>query len=102
MKYEYRSGDAARNSMFIVAAAGVFWVCKQRHICIIRSISDARVGIPWIGVGAEGKAAFMLVREVSVRVDMVNNRFRLGAEALTCRVILDSRELLRDLHKRHS
>ena len=81
LKYEYRSGNAARNSMFIVAEAGVFWVCEQWHICIIRSISDTRVGIPWIGVGAVGKAAFMLVREVSVRADMVNNRFRLGAES---------------------
>jgi hypothetical protein len=101
VKYEYRSGNAARNSMFIVAKAGVFWVCEQQHICIIRSISDVRVGIPWIGVGAVGEAAFMLVREVSI-TDMVNNRFRLGAEALTCRVILDSRELLRDLNKRYS
>ena len=81
VKYKYRSGDAARNSMFIVAEAGVFWVCEQRHICIIRLIRDARVGIPWIGVGAVGKAAFMLVREVSIRADMVNNRFRLGAES---------------------
>ncbi len=81
MKYEYRSGDAARNSMFIVAEAGVFWVCEQWHICIIRSIRDMRVEIPWIGVGALGKAAFMLVREVSVRADMVNKRFRLGAES---------------------
>jgi hypothetical protein len=56
-KHEYRSVDAARNSMFIVAEAGVFWVWKQRHVCIIRSIRDARVGIPWIGVGAVGKAA---------------------------------------------
>jgi hypothetical protein len=47
----------------------------------LRLISDARVGIPWIGVGAVGKAAFMLVRKVSVRADMVNNRFRLGAES---------------------
>jgi hypothetical protein len=94
VKYKYRSGNAARNSMFILAEAGVFWVCKQRHICIIRSISDGRVGILWIGVGAVGTAAFMLVREVSVRADMVNYRFRLGAKALTCRVILDSRELL--------
>jgi hypothetical protein len=67
--------------MFIVAEAGVFWVCKQGHVCIIRSIRDAIVGIPWIGVGAVGKAASMLVREVSVRADMVNNRFRLGAES---------------------
>jgi hypothetical protein len=82
VKYEYRSGDAARNSMFIVAEAGVFWVCKQRHICIIRAIRDARVRISWIGVGAVGKTAFMLVvREVSVKADMVNNRFRLGAES---------------------
>jgi hypothetical protein len=81
VKYKYRSGDAARNSMFIVAEAGVFWVCKQWHICIIRSIRDTRVGIPWIGVGAVGKAAFMLVREVSIRADMMNNRFRLGAES---------------------
>jgi hypothetical protein len=81
VKYKYRSGDAARNSMFIVAETGVFWVCKQRHMCIIRLIRDARVGIPWIGVGAVEKAAFMLVREVSVKADMVNNRFRLGAES---------------------
>ncbi len=81
MEYKYRSGDAARNSMFILAEAGVFWVCKQWHICIIKSIRDARVGIPWIGVGAVGKAAFMLVREVSIMADMVNNRFRLGAES---------------------
>jgi hypothetical protein len=81
MKYKYRSGDAARNSMFSVAEAGVFWICEQRHMCIIRSIRDARVGIPWIGLGAVGKAAFMLAREVYVRVDMVNNRFRLGAKS---------------------
>ncbi len=81
VKYKYRSGNAARNSVFIVAEAGVFWVCKQRHMCIIRLIRDARVGISWIGVGAVGKAAFMLMREVSIRADMVNNRFRLGAES---------------------
>jgi hypothetical protein len=67
--------------MFIVAEAGFFWIWEQRHICIIRSIRDARVGIPWIGVGAVGKAAYMLVREVSVKANMVNNRFRLGAES---------------------
>jgi hypothetical protein len=82
VKYKYRSGDAARNSMFIVAEAGGFWVCKQWHICIIRSLRDARVEIPWIGVGAVGKkAAFMLVRELSIKAGMVNNRFRLGAES---------------------
>ncbi len=37
----------------------------------IRLISDARVGISWSGSGAVGKAAFMLVREVSIRPDMV-------------------------------
>jgi hypothetical protein len=37
----------------------------------IRSIGDMRVGIPWIGSGAVGKAAFMLEREVSVKGDMV-------------------------------
>ncbi len=59
VKYKYRSGDAARNSMFIVAEeAGVFWVCKQRHICIIRSIRDARVGNPWIGVFHAGEGGF--------------------------------------------
>ncbi len=73
--------QVARNSMFIVAEAGVFWVCKHWHMCIIRLIKDARVGIQWIGVGAVGKAAFMLVREVSVRADVMNNRFRLGAES---------------------
>ncbi len=76
MTYEYRSGDASRNSMFIVAEVGVLCVCEQWHMCIIRLIRDARVGIPWIGVGAVGKAAFMLVREISVRADTVNNRFR--------------------------
>jgi hypothetical protein len=43
-------------------------------MCIIRSIRDARVGFLWIGTGAVEKAA--LVREVSVRADIVNNRFR--------------------------
>jgi hypothetical protein len=38
-------------------------------------------GIPWIGSGAVGKAAFMLVREVSVRADTVNNRSRWGEES---------------------
>jgi hypothetical protein len=77
VKYKYKSGDAARIIMFIVAEAGVFWVCNQRHMCIIRLIRDTRVGIPWIGVVAVGEVAFKLVREVSVRADMVNNRFRL-------------------------
>jgi hypothetical protein len=79
VKYEYRSGDATRNIMFIVAEAGVFWVC--RHMCNIRMIRDARVGIQWIGAGAVGKTNFMLVREISVRVDMVNNRFGWGEES---------------------
>jgi hypothetical protein len=39
----------------------------------IRLISDASMGIPWMGSGAVGKAAFMLVRDVSVRVVMVFN-----------------------------
>ena len=29
------------------------------------------MGIPWIGSGAAGKAAFMLVREISAVADMV-------------------------------
>jgi hypothetical protein len=37
----------------------------------IRSIREASVGIPWIGSGAAGKAACMLVREVSAVADMV-------------------------------
>ena len=36
----------------------------------IRSMRDASVGICWIGSGAAGKAAFMLVREVSAVVDI--------------------------------
>jgi hypothetical protein len=47
------------------------WVCEHRQICSIRLISDASVGIPWIGSGVLGKASFMLVREVSVSPDMV-------------------------------
>jgi hypothetical protein len=65
----------------IVAEAGVFWVCKQRHMCIIRPIRNTRVGIQWIGADAVGKATFMLVWEVSIRADMVNNRFRWGEES---------------------
>ncbi len=34
-------------------------------------MSDASVGIPWMGSGAVGKAAFMLVREISVNADML-------------------------------
>jgi hypothetical protein len=37
----------------------------------IRLIRDASLGIPWIGSGAAGEAAFMIVREVSVREDMM-------------------------------
>jgi hypothetical protein len=50
-------------------------------MCIIRLIREASVGIPWIGSDAVGKAAFVLVREVSTRADMVNNRFRWGEES---------------------
>ena len=59
--------------MFIVAEAGVFCVCEHRQIWSIRLIRDVSVGIPWIGSGAAGKAAFMLVREreVSAVADMV-------------------------------
>jgi hypothetical protein len=57
--------------MFIVAEAGVFCVCEQRQMLSIRSMSDASVGIPWMGSGAAGKAAFMLVREISVSADMM-------------------------------
>ncbi len=54
------------------------------------------MGIPWIGSGASGKAAFMLVREVSVRVDMVMPGLE-GSISITIR-----RELSRDLNKRYS
>jgi hypothetical protein len=62
----------------------------------IRLIRDASVGIPWIGSGAVGKAAFMLVREVSVRLDMVMLGLE-GSISITIR-----RELSRDLNKRYS
>jgi hypothetical protein len=79
--------------MFILAEAGVFCVCEQRQMWSIRSMRDASVGIPWIGSGAAGKAAFMLVREVSVSADMM----------LWARVILFiRRELSRDRRKRYS
>ena len=78
--------------MFIVAEAGVFCVCEHRQICSIRSMRDASVGIPWMGSGAAGKAAFMLVREVSVIVVMVPG-LRGG---------IIHRELSRDLKKRYS
>jgi hypothetical protein len=57
--------------MLIVAEAGAFWVWEYQHMWSIRSIRDVSVGISWIGSGAVGKTAFMLVREVSVRADMV-------------------------------
>jgi hypothetical protein len=57
--------------MFILAEAGVFFVCKHWQMWSIRLICDASLGIPWIGPSAAGKAAFMLVREVSVRVNIV-------------------------------
>ena len=62
----------------------------------IRSIRDASVGIPWIGSSAAGKAAFMLVREVFVRVDMVMPGPE-GSISITIR-----RELSRDLNKRYN
>jgi hypothetical protein len=68
---EQRPGDTAQNNMFIVAEAGVLCVCEQRQMWSIRSMRDASVGIPWIGSGAAGKAAFMLVREVSDSADMM-------------------------------
>jgi hypothetical protein len=57
--------------MIIVVKAGVLWVWEHRQICSIRLISDASVGIPWMGSGALGKASFMLVREVSISPDML-------------------------------
>jgi hypothetical protein len=62
----------------------------------IRLIGDASVGIPWIGSSAAGKAAFKLVREVSVRVDMVMLEPEGGISITICR------ELSRDLNKRYS
>jgi hypothetical protein len=32
VRYEYRSGDATRNSMFIVAEAGVLWLGTTAHV----------------------------------------------------------------------
>jgi hypothetical protein len=61
----------AQNNIFIVVEAGVFCVCKQRQMWSIRLMRDTSVGIPWIGYGAAGKAAFMLVREVSDSADMM-------------------------------
>ena len=42
------------------------------------------MGIPWIGSGAAGMAAFMIVREVSVVVDMMIrcHRDRGGGEVI--------------------
>jgi len=57
--------------MFIVAEAGVFFVGKHWQIWSIRSIREVSMGIPWIGSGAAGKAAFMPVREVSTSMDTV-------------------------------
>jgi len=79
--------------MFIVVEAGVFYVCEHQQICSIRSMRDASVGIPWMGSGAAGKAAFMLVKEVSVVVVMVPGPGGGG---------IIRRELSRDLKKTYS
>ncbi len=57
--------------MFMVVKADVCCVCKHWQMWSIRSIRDTSMGIPCIGSSMAGKAAFMLVREVSVSVDMV-------------------------------
>jgi hypothetical protein len=64
----------------------------------IRSISDASMGIPWSGSGAVGKAAFILVREVSVRPDMVILGRGGGLFHFICRGVFHfiCRELSRD------
>ncbi len=71
VKKEYSPGDAAQKNMFILVEAGILCVCAQQHIWSIRSMSKASVRIPWISSRAVGNAAFMLVREVSVRVAIV-------------------------------
>ena len=80
--------------MFILAEAGVFCVCEQQQMWSIRSMRDTSVGIPWIGSGAAGKAAFMLVREVSDSADMM-----LPGRWITINIL---RELSRDRRKRYS
>ncbi len=80
--------------MFILAEAGVFCVCEQRQMWSIRSMRDTSVEIPWIGSGAAGKAAFMLVREVSDSADMM-----LPGRWVTIYIL---RELSRDRRKRYS
>jgi hypothetical protein len=83
--------------MFILPQAGVFCVCEQQHMWSIRLIRDASLGIPWIGSGAAGKVAFMLVREVSVREDMMMPR-----QKMLQLFLFIHRELSRDLNKRYS
>jgi hypothetical protein len=83
--------------MFILFEAGAFCVCKQQHMWSIRSIRDASLGIPWIGSGAAGKAAFMLVREVFFREDMMMPR-----QEMLLLFLFICRELSRDLNKRYS
>jgi hypothetical protein len=63
----------------------------------IRWTRDASLEIPWIGSGAAGKAAFMLLREVSVREDMMMP----GQEMLLLFLFI-RRELSRELNKRYS
>ena len=60
----------------------------------IRSIRDASLGIPWIGSSAARKAAFMLVREVSVR--------EVPRQEGLLLFLFIHRELSRDLNKRYS
>jgi hypothetical protein len=72
----------------------------------IRSISDASMGIPWMGLGAGGKAAFLLARKVSVRAVMVFKGsvvFVFGKQDWKLEGIFTiHRELSRDLNKRYN
>ncbi len=43
----------------------------HQHIWRVSSIRDWSIRILWTGSGAVGNAAFMLLREVSVRADML-------------------------------
>ncbi len=106
VKKEYRPYDAALNSMFTSIEAGVFWVREHCNMWSIRLSSDASMGIPWMGSGAVGKATFILVREVSIKVVMAFKRsvkFVFGKQ--DCQLeggVTIRRKLSRDLDKRYS
>jgi hypothetical protein len=71
VKKPYMFSGQVQKRRFIALDADKRCIWAQRQRWNNNSIRDCRLGIPWIGSGADGIPAFMSAREVSVVVDMV-------------------------------